>query len=358
MPTCEAAVPTFTFRELTIWRTKLPHVEHAAMPPSNMRPNPLVADDKLFVSVSSPGAVCTLDRNSGKLLWRRELSDLGRASAYLYNRRLFVNSWHTLYALLPENGKVLWAFCPYGTKHETMYSSPTGYQGRTYIGDRKGLLRCLDAATGQTLWNFRTSRAQDCAVNSTPLIASGSVMVTTNAKSAIACDPATGRLNWKQRLDALSAFGPMSWRGLLVARARSVYFLDPHSGGIRRCLKLRSDSPQFVECTPDSVIVAVKGEPRCGRTDRGGRLTLLQPVLPAKLPNRHPAPRCFSNRPLPETCLFSVAFATAHPTPPPSVHTCALRAYICQKVSGGSFSRERWVHRTDSAPAKLARDSR
>jgi hypothetical protein len=68
MPTSDAAVPTFTFRELTIWRTKLPHVELAALPSSNMRPNPLVADDKLFVSVSRPGAVCALDRNSGKLL--------------------------------------------------------------------------------------------------------------------------------------------------------------------------------------------------------------------------------------------------------------------------------------------------
>jgi hypothetical protein len=32
MPTSDVAVSTFTFRELTIWSTKLPHVEHAAMP--------------------------------------------------------------------------------------------------------------------------------------------------------------------------------------------------------------------------------------------------------------------------------------------------------------------------------------
>jgi hypothetical protein len=88
MPTSDAAVPSYTFRERTIWRTKLPHVKHAAMSHGNTRPNPLVADDKLFVSVSSPGAVCALDRNSGKLLLRRELSDLGGATPYLYNGRL------------------------------------------------------------------------------------------------------------------------------------------------------------------------------------------------------------------------------------------------------------------------------
>ena len=42
MPTIEAKVPTSTFGELTIWRTKLPHVEHAVLPPSNTRPNPVV----------------------------------------------------------------------------------------------------------------------------------------------------------------------------------------------------------------------------------------------------------------------------------------------------------------------------
>jgi hypothetical protein len=33
MSTSDAAVPTFTFRELTIWRTKLLYVEHAAVLP-------------------------------------------------------------------------------------------------------------------------------------------------------------------------------------------------------------------------------------------------------------------------------------------------------------------------------------
>ena len=96
MPTSDAAVPTFAFREPTIWRTKLPHVEQAAMPPSNTRPNPLVVDDRLFASVFSPGAVCALDRNSGKLLWSRELSGLGGASVYSYHGRLFAKSSHTL----------------------------------------------------------------------------------------------------------------------------------------------------------------------------------------------------------------------------------------------------------------------
>jgi hypothetical protein len=51
MPTENPQPLTFTFRELTVWRTELPDVKFAVLPPSNTGPNPLIADDKLFVSV-------------------------------------------------------------------------------------------------------------------------------------------------------------------------------------------------------------------------------------------------------------------------------------------------------------------
>jgi len=56
------------FEELTVWRTELPDVKFAVLPPGNPRPNPLLADDKLFVSVFSPGAVCALERDTRRLI--------------------------------------------------------------------------------------------------------------------------------------------------------------------------------------------------------------------------------------------------------------------------------------------------
>ena len=41
---------TLSFEELTVWRTESPDVKFAVLPPGNTRPNPLIADDKLFVS--------------------------------------------------------------------------------------------------------------------------------------------------------------------------------------------------------------------------------------------------------------------------------------------------------------------
>jgi len=36
---------TLSFEELTVWRTELPDVKFAVLPPGNARPNPLIADD-------------------------------------------------------------------------------------------------------------------------------------------------------------------------------------------------------------------------------------------------------------------------------------------------------------------------
>jgi hypothetical protein len=39
---------TLSFEELTVWRTELPDVKFAVLPPGNTRPNPLIADGTLL----------------------------------------------------------------------------------------------------------------------------------------------------------------------------------------------------------------------------------------------------------------------------------------------------------------------
>jgi outer membrane protein assembly factor BamB len=116
---------TYDFDELTIWRTKLPDVKHAILPPSNNRPNPRVIDGLVVVSIFSPGAICALDRKTGMLAWRREFHELASAAVYDANGTLFAKTLNTLHALEPETGKSVWSFCPHGDSGETMYSSPT-----------------------------------------------------------------------------------------------------------------------------------------------------------------------------------------------------------------------------------------
>jgi outer membrane protein assembly factor BamB len=253
---------TLSFDELTVWRTELPNVQFAVLPPGNARPNPLLADDRLFVSIFSPGAVCALDRATGRIIWRRELPKFAGASVCLNSGKLFAKCPHTLYALRPESGETLWSFCPYGPDGEWIYSSPTIYQGSLYIGDRKGFLHCLDSNTGETIWSKRTNSDENDDVNSTPVVVNGLVIVPTNAKIVVAYEAITGEDAWEQKVDGPCRLGPLQHNGLLVVVAvESVYLLDPTNGKLRQHSQWKGDSISFAESTGRDVAIALRGAP-------------------------------------------------------------------------------------------------
>jgi hypothetical protein len=252
-------IATYQFRDLTIWRTKLPNTKHAVLPPHNNRSNPLVDGALVYVSVFSEGAVCALDRKSGKLLWRKEIARLGGSAVHLGQGRLFAKTAHTLYALEPATGKTIWSFCPYGDSGESIYSDPTIYRSSLYIGDRRGFLHCLDSRTGQTRWKVRTSSAKNCDVNSTPVVVKGLVIVGTNASMAAAYDVKTGRRAWVRRLDGPSVFGPLLSRDSLVAITHSIYFLKPESGRVIRRFSWKRDGVSEADCTRRDVVCMLRG---------------------------------------------------------------------------------------------------
>jgi hypothetical protein len=257
-PSEEARV--YSFKELTLWRTKLPEVEHGILPPSNNRPNPLVADNMVYASIFSPGAVCALDRETGKLVWRRELPKLAAASVYLAGGKLFAKTAQSLYAMRPESGEILWSFCPYGDSGERIYSSPTLYANRVYIGDRCGFLHCLDATFGKTLWSKRTSRAKKDDVNTTPIVMKGLIIVGTNARKAFAYAAETGELAWVRKLDGASVFGPLVHRGLVALVTQSVYLLGSADGKVVRHFTWEGDSVGMAETTTKNIVVTLRGK--------------------------------------------------------------------------------------------------
>jgi outer membrane protein assembly factor BamB len=246
---------TFRFRDLTIWSTKLPDVQHAVHPPSNNRPNPLAAHDRLYVSVLFPGAVCALDRDRGKLIWRRELAKHANAAVHLYEGKLLAGTSNALFALRPGSGEILWSFCPYGNEGESIYSSPSSHNNRVYIGDRTGYLHCLDAESGKTIWKTLTSRARNASVNSTPALMDGLVIVSTNAGTAFAYDALSGKPEWKQKLDGASSFGPHAHQDSVLAVSNSLYVLNSRTGKVRRRFSWSGLRPKEADSTPQGIVL-------------------------------------------------------------------------------------------------------
>lgn len=253
-PTRKITPITLSFRELMVWGTKLPDVKFAILPPSNTRPNPLATEDRIYVSIFAPGVICALERDCGKLIWRHALGTLANASVYFHGTKLFAKTSNTLFALNPASGETLWSFCPYGTDRESIYSSPSGYEDRIYIGDRQGYLHCLNARDGKSIWRRQTNRAHNNDVNSTPLLMNGLVIITTNAKTVVAFDALSGKLAWKQKLDGPAVFGPLAHRNSILAVSDSLYLLSP-SGELQQRFSWKKEKIQHAASTPQGIVV-------------------------------------------------------------------------------------------------------
>jgi outer membrane protein assembly factor BamB len=100
--------------DLALWRTSLPGIEHAILPPDSDRPNPRVGLGMLFASVFAPGGVYALDAAAGDICWHRELPYLGSSSVERVGNILLAKTAQTLYALDQASGSIRWSFCPWG----------------------------------------------------------------------------------------------------------------------------------------------------------------------------------------------------------------------------------------------------
>lgn len=252
-----------SFSESTVWKTKLPDVEHALLPSSIPRPNPLVVGSRLFVSLFSPGAVCALELDTGTFIWRRPLDGLGCDSVFYADGRLFAKTAYTLYALSPKNGSDLWSFCPYGTEHEWIYSHPAIEGNRLFIGDRRGVLHCLNVESGETLWRVQTNR-KGANVNSTPLLVDGLAVVGTNARTVMAFEMETGRRTWKRSIDGPAGFGLLRHRGSVVVVTDSIYLISPSTGAVERYIKSHNWSIAYVEVVGENLWALVSAPPYTG----------------------------------------------------------------------------------------------
>jgi outer membrane protein assembly factor BamB len=126
--------------------------------------SPRVVGDRVYVSVAHKagldtfGAVYCLDRNSRKVLWAKD-----------------------------DDG---------GMKQ--MFSSPWVEDGRLYVGegfhdDKRCKLYCLDAATGNKLWDYQT----DSQTESSPCVAGGKVFFGAGNDGVFALDAKSGSKLWQ-----------------------------------------------------------------------------------------------------------------------------------------------------------------
>jgi len=181
-------------------------------------PGPVVAEKTVFVVETvdtKTVAVRALDRASGEERWRQ--------------------SW-------PGKGKVPF----FAASNGDWVRSTPGYDGeRLYVGDMQEVLRALDAATGEVLWEvdfpatFETG-VPDFGFASSPMV-DGNALFVQAANSLVKLDTETGETVWRalQGSGNIAASGAFSSpviatvageRQLIVLSRHTLYGVNPETG--------------------------------------------------------------------------------------------------------------------------------
>ena len=163
---------------------------------------PTVSDNVVFLGYiadfsSYSGGVMALNASSGKVMWDVTAYSFPTSSPTVADGIVYFSTGNVI-ALNALSGKLLWH-----SSIQTDYFSPIAVaDGRVFIGGDKGILYCLNALTGQELWNYPANiKSEVC-----PAVAKG-VVYASNYANTFALNESTGAVIWNNSL--LSGSSPV-----------------------------------------------------------------------------------------------------------------------------------------------------
>src|SRR5438309_10153055 len=121
---------------LQIWKHELPDTRSAVLPPNTQNPNPLVIADSVVASVFSPGAICSVDKESGRLQWVHRLDGYGGSCLSHARGGSYAKPRPTVYGLDAASGHPDSRFPPSSTGRETPHSVPIHPGESVFCGHR------------------------------------------------------------------------------------------------------------------------------------------------------------------------------------------------------------------------------
>jgi len=132
---------------------------------------PVVYGSLVYFS-SQAGRIFAFDQATGAVVWSGLINKNGGATTGIVvgGGLAYMNANNTLYAFNASNGHLVWR------KVIEMISSPALGDGILYIDDALGLVRALNAATGQQIWEAQPAHIAG-NIDSSPVIAYGYVYV-------------------------------------------------------------------------------------------------------------------------------------------------------------------------------------
>lgn len=212
--------------------------------------SPAYANGRLYIVNLSPGQALSLDAKSGKTIWKRPLPGRSESSPLVIGNRVYFGCESgELFALNARTGRTQWTAQLDGA----VKAAPAYERGILYVGDYGGTMSAVRASNGEIKWqsdSLGLSLGRAGAFYSTPAVAFGRVYSGNNDSRVYSFDAKTGELAWTY------STGSYVYSGTAVADTKST---PPtvYVGSIDQniyAIDARSGEPRWIESAGGPVI--------------------------------------------------------------------------------------------------------
>jgi len=136
-----------------------------------------LADGRAFIPACDGHFNC-LEASTGKILWRYRSVRAAHPESPVDQGRVFFGSWdHFVYAFDAASGRLLWKFHTGGSPDS---GAPIASDGRVYVPMGGKRLCCLDASSGDILWEIRPQRG---CMNASPALSGKQFFISVSVRS-------------------------------------------------------------------------------------------------------------------------------------------------------------------------------
>jgi outer membrane protein assembly factor BamB len=151
---------------------------------------PIIVDKRMYM-IDNDGVFVALDKETGKVVWKKQLAALNASSPAYWNGMLLAVTLDPAQAMgvRASDGKVMWKR-PLPSRAE---SSPLVIGHRMYFGSESGAFYCLDAKTGKPIWETDLQGS----VKAAPAYADGTLYVGDYAGQMYAMRADNGEIRWQ-----------------------------------------------------------------------------------------------------------------------------------------------------------------
>lgn len=197
---------------------------------------PLVLDDAVLVG-SLDGYVARIDREMGTAIWSYDTHGAVRATPVEMDGRVFAtNDLNRVMAVDAVTGKHLWHKQRPHQREFTItgHAGVLATGGVIYTGFSDGMLLALAPEDGATVWSrFLGERKDDFVdVDTTPVLAEGTLYASAFRGGLHALDPATGEVRWRHAAEGCSEAVVRAGRIYVTTAGRELLILNAEDGAL------------------------------------------------------------------------------------------------------------------------------